>query len=164
MIKEWLSLISENTYRIITIGKTLHQKRSDERIKGGFKSCKRLKKWDERWFGGNKKFVPRRLLFDYYCKNSRRHCVTIPPGIFCDSPQIWLKPTKPLGPNGFPVNCLMTPTSSLNPTELLFLKIYRAMTLKLRFVIWYIYSRTSYNKSNRWFTKRNKMVKIEVNY
>ena len=42
----------------------------------------------------------------------------MPPGISCNSLQIWLKPTKSLGPNGFPFDRLMTPTSSLSPTEL----------------------------------------------
>jgi hypothetical protein len=34
----------------------------------------------------------------------------MPPGIFCNSPPICQKPTKPLGHNGFPFDRLMTPT------------------------------------------------------
>lgn len=34
----------------------------------------------------------------------------MPPGIFCNSIKICLKPTKLLAPNGFPFDRLMTPT------------------------------------------------------
>ena len=34
----------------------------------------------------------------------------MPPGVFCNSIKICLKPTKPLAPNSFPVDRLMTPT------------------------------------------------------
>ena len=42
----------------------------------------------------------------------------MPPGILYNSLEIYPKPTKPLGPNGFLFDRLMTPTSSLNPTKL----------------------------------------------
>ena len=41
----------------------------------------------------------------------------MPPGIFCNSLQIWPKLTKLLGPNGFPFDRLMTPTTILTPTK-----------------------------------------------
>lgn len=42
----------------------------------------------------------------------------MPPGIFCNFPEICPKPTKPLGTNGFPFDRLMTPTFILSPTKL----------------------------------------------
>ena len=42
----------------------------------------------------------------------------MPPGISCNSPKVCPNPTKPLGPNGFPFDRLMTPTTILSPTKL----------------------------------------------
>ena len=58
--------------------------------------------------------VPCRLLLD----TPRRHCTAMPPGGSYQTSQICLKPHKTIGPNGFPFDRLMTPTSSLSPTEL----------------------------------------------
>ena len=62
--------------------------------------------------------VPFRLLFDYYQNNPRKHWAAMPPGFSYQTSQICPNPTKPLACNGFPFDRLMTPTSSLNPTEL----------------------------------------------
>lgn len=41
----------------------------------------------------------------------------MPPGIFYQTSQICPKPTKPLAPNGFPFDRLMTPTFQASPVE-----------------------------------------------
>lgn len=41
----------------------------------------------------------------------------MPPGIFYQTSQICPKPTKPLAPNGFPFDRLMTPTFQAIPVE-----------------------------------------------
>ena len=42
----------------------------------------------------------------------------MPPGFFCNSPQICPKPTKPLGRNAFSFGRLMTPTFPAVPVEI----------------------------------------------
>ena len=42
----------------------------------------------------------------------------MPPGIFYQTSQICPKPTKPLAPNGFPFDRLMTPTFQVVPVEI----------------------------------------------
>ena len=42
----------------------------------------------------------------------------MPPGIFYQTSQICPKPTKPLAPNGFPFDRLMTPTFLVVPVEM----------------------------------------------
>ena len=42
----------------------------------------------------------------------------MPPGIFGNFPQICPNPTKPLGPNAFPVDRLITPTFQAVPVEI----------------------------------------------
>ena len=54
----------------------------------------------------------------------------MPPGIFCNSLKICQKPTKPLGPNGFPFGRLMTPTTILSPTKLWCSKLCSAAITK----------------------------------
>lgn len=68
--------------------------------------------------GSQPLFICRRLLFDYYRRNPRRHCDAMPPGVSYQTSQIWPKPTKPLEPNGFPFACLMPPITILSPTKL----------------------------------------------
>ena len=71
------------------------------------RSCMR---WDKRDRLQGCLVLKRRLLFDYYRKKPRRHCTAMPPGFSYQTLQIYLKPTKPLGPNGFSFDRLMTPT------------------------------------------------------
>lgn len=42
----------------------------------------------------------------------------MPLGFSYQTSQFWLKPIKPLAPNGFPFDRLMTPTTILSPTKL----------------------------------------------
>ena len=51
-----------------------------------------------------------RLLFDYYCKKSRRPCTARPPGFFHKSPRIYAISTKPLHCNVLRSGSLIIPT------------------------------------------------------
>lgn len=57
----------------------------------------------------------------------------MPPGIFYQTSQIWTKPTRSLGSNGFPFDRLMTLPTILSPTKLWHSNHCDAVTLEFWF-------------------------------